>query len=396
MKKCPYCGAELNNDSLFCTECGKELPIGVVCPHCGAPINEGDVFCTECGKRTNEVSQTTSVEPTKHKCPHCGASINEGDAFCMECGKKIDEASKSTPTPTTSNIKDDVDACTKCDKTENGSLIENTTEKNGTDEDVNTRDSQIIEDEEEIENNYDFEEEPKTWSNYKLPILGGFFIVLLIGLCWMYYDSSSKRATREKAIADSIEVVRQDSIIKAKAKMDEEAEKQKQEEESVKFCKQFSVEDLICLIENYENPQKAEESGLSFIYKDAVNGGEYGDDIEIVYGKFIEKGDKKNLGFSLKGTTSHSCFFQVELDTSTQMNICFSNEEDAKNFFNKVSEYGVIEYEGTYYIPKMRLTNDKPIHVDSLEWDGDYAPLYYIDSPKYREGYYKINTGVPC
>lgn len=64
MKKCPYCGAELNDDCLF---------------------------CTECGKRMDEVPQATSSERTKPKCPHCGASMNEGDVFCTECGKNVNE-----------------------------------------------------------------------------------------------------------------------------------------------------------------------------------------------------------------------------------------------------------------------------------------------------------------
>lgn len=57
MKKCPYCGAQIADDSLFCTECGKEQPKGTICPHCGAIVNEGDVFCTECGKKIEEKKQ---------------------------------------------------------------------------------------------------------------------------------------------------------------------------------------------------------------------------------------------------------------------------------------------------------------------------------------------------
>ena len=54
MEKCPNCGAQVKDDSLFCTECGKPIPQGCVCPHCGASINEGDVFCQNCGKSINE------------------------------------------------------------------------------------------------------------------------------------------------------------------------------------------------------------------------------------------------------------------------------------------------------------------------------------------------------
>ena len=58
MKKCIYCGAELADDSLFCSECGKRIDdvlstddkqIQGQCPQCGADVSEGDTFCQECG-----------------------------------------------------------------------------------------------------------------------------------------------------------------------------------------------------------------------------------------------------------------------------------------------------------------------------------------------------------
>ena len=54
MKKCPFCGAEMSDDSLFCTECGKELSKGNKCPHCGATVSDGDAFCEKCGKKITE------------------------------------------------------------------------------------------------------------------------------------------------------------------------------------------------------------------------------------------------------------------------------------------------------------------------------------------------------
>lgn len=79
MKKCPFCGAELSDDSIFCTECGKEFPKGIVCPRCGASINEGVAFCSECGCKI----------PQGNVCAHCGAPVSNGDVFCKNCGNKV-------------------------------------------------------------------------------------------------------------------------------------------------------------------------------------------------------------------------------------------------------------------------------------------------------------------
>ena len=56
MKKCPFCGAELNDDSLFCTQCGKQLPNDYQCPHCGAKVYDGDIFCQNCGEKLSKDS----------------------------------------------------------------------------------------------------------------------------------------------------------------------------------------------------------------------------------------------------------------------------------------------------------------------------------------------------
>ena len=61
MKNCPNCGAQIADDSRFCTECGKEIPQGTVCSHCGASVNENDSFCPNCGKNLKKTSTIEQI-----------------------------------------------------------------------------------------------------------------------------------------------------------------------------------------------------------------------------------------------------------------------------------------------------------------------------------------------
>lgn len=49
--KCKYCHAEIENDSVFCPNCGKELPQGKRCVKCGEILDEDSEFCPKCGTR---------------------------------------------------------------------------------------------------------------------------------------------------------------------------------------------------------------------------------------------------------------------------------------------------------------------------------------------------------
>ena len=62
MKTCPSCGAQIADDSRFCTECGKECTQGDVCPHCGALVNDGDSFCQNCGKSIMESKSESAID----------------------------------------------------------------------------------------------------------------------------------------------------------------------------------------------------------------------------------------------------------------------------------------------------------------------------------------------
>ena len=62
MRTCSNCGAQLDNDALFCTECGTKVEAyGKVCPNCGATIDDDSLFCAECGTKL-DVSQPQPAE----------------------------------------------------------------------------------------------------------------------------------------------------------------------------------------------------------------------------------------------------------------------------------------------------------------------------------------------
>ena len=100
MKRCPYCSAQIADDSLFCEVCGKKQPQGRVCNECGMPVNDGDVFCGNCG---HKIGEEVKAAPVGKKCPHCGGAVEEEDVFCQTCGKKMD-APRKWPAPSVQEI----------------------------------------------------------------------------------------------------------------------------------------------------------------------------------------------------------------------------------------------------------------------------------------------------
>ena len=55
MKNCNYCSAPLDEDSQFCTNCGKQIePQGKTCPQCGAEVENDSAFCSKCGTKLGQ------------------------------------------------------------------------------------------------------------------------------------------------------------------------------------------------------------------------------------------------------------------------------------------------------------------------------------------------------
>lgn len=222
----------------------------------------------------------------------------------------------------------------------------------------------------------------------------------IIALCLLLAISCNQANNveqKDETAVDSLEMARQDSIQKAEAeaKLNEEreaAEQQKRDEEAEKFCKQFSIEDLLDLLEHYGAAQIVQNGGLTFIYKDEIEStdGDVGEE-RVVYGREIEKGDKKDFGYNLISTSVHSCYYELNLDTSTNPYLYFANKNDADGFYDRVANHKPFEYEGnTYYVNK----NNGELYIDT-KYDEDSFETHYVLYPlELEEGFYKIKIGV--
>ena len=93
--KCPSCGGEVAADSLYCENCGGEMPRKKemenmrLCDGCGKIIPVDGKFCSHCGKPVpEESSEPSAAQPVAEPeiCSGCGAELEADARFCSRCG----------------------------------------------------------------------------------------------------------------------------------------------------------------------------------------------------------------------------------------------------------------------------------------------------------------------
>lgn len=67
------------------------------CVHCGAQQEEGSKFCTNCGQPLDTEEQ--KPEERSVFCVHCGAKQDGNSKFCTSCGQPLDTEEQPSPAP---------------------------------------------------------------------------------------------------------------------------------------------------------------------------------------------------------------------------------------------------------------------------------------------------------
>lgn len=82
---CPYCGAELSEDSVYCKTCGNKVKQSVSAPDAYVRSN----FEHTEVERPQTTQRKTVFDGEVHKCPNCGETLDSFVAHCPSCGYEL-------------------------------------------------------------------------------------------------------------------------------------------------------------------------------------------------------------------------------------------------------------------------------------------------------------------
>ena len=206
-------------------------------------------------------------------------------------------------------------------------------------------------------------------------LLAGVLFAFLVASC----DSSTQKSNGNAVI--------QEGVSNDSTEKEEVAEDDKDAEEATEIYSQLTLQRFV---EMFGNPSLAEKYGFSFIYEDFMD--DEVETTEVVYGKWIKKGEKKeesDLGYTLENTSNHSCYFIVVSASSDGASLNFANKEDAESVFDRMTKSESFEFNGMRLDPSRNKDNGS-IELTSVEEEGFIQNRYSISPVELNDGYYQI------
>jgi predicted nucleic acid-binding Zn ribbon protein len=98
---CRFCGTALPEGAVFCGECGRTV---TAAPATQRPVLPEIVFSSEPGPEP--VARQVAVADSEYTCPQCGAAIDDDDVFCGECGFVLTSSYLSAPSDSLGDPRD--------------------------------------------------------------------------------------------------------------------------------------------------------------------------------------------------------------------------------------------------------------------------------------------------
>ena len=150
--------------------------------------------------------------------------------------------------------------------------------------------------------------------------------------------------------------------------------------------KDFSFINILDLLENPSNSISAQQCGLSKLYEDTDEKGNY----NIVHGYDVTKGEKNTviLGYDVLFTSTHAYYFNYTSAGEESFYFCFRDKEDAKYIFEFAKDYGLIKWDGTYFVPSSKISSGIEQASENPIGEKDY--LYSMSAPEEMDGKYYI------
>lgn len=214
------------------------------CPNCKTMLEDDELFCHECGAKQEveevSVQNEETTAPLEKKCIHCGETIEADSAFCPYCGKSQETEEVKTEEPQTKKPRTKKSKAKK-PETEESQTEESTKEESPKDEpkveepkveEPSKERTKTEESQPEEEPTYEWEEEKK--SKAWIWIL----LILLIagGAGWYFFTNSSQEESSES------------TVVEEKKSEPVQVDIEQEKEEMLAFVKEFY---LHYLDENY-------------------------------------------------------------------------------------------------------------------------------------------------